>query len=173
MSNELVWDDEEKFKNKLKIHIFLCFVLLLLVFGLHIMRSDSVMGLSNTYNNIKTKEKWLQQYQPVFTENILAKAMQPTTKDLLEAVRQEKANLFLKHKLKIDNIVNGTLEKNQTNKGLPGVESAANLEGNWQDLCSCLSEFVKANLCAITGLSIDGREGGNLKARLSYRIYYR
>ena len=104
---------------------------------------------------------------------IIYEAMQPTTKDQLEAVRQEKANLFLKHKLKIDNIVNGTLEKNQTNQGLPGVESAANLEGNWQDLCSCLSEFVKANLCAITGLSIDGREGGNLKARLSYRIYYR
>ena len=173
MSNEFRWDDEEKFKKKFKIQIFLCFVLFLLLLGLHVLRNDSVLSLSNKYNDIKTKEQWLEQYQSAFKGNVLEQAMQPVSKDQLEAARQTKANLFINHKLKIDNIVNSVDDKHKAKQGMETAESSANVEGSWSNLCGCLAEFTKNNLSAVTGITIDSKNGGLLKARLTYKIFYR
>ena len=173
MPNEFTWEDDEKFKQKLKAQIALCFVFCLLLLGLHVVRSDSVQSLCTKYNDITAKEKWLAHYQPIFKENILAQALRPVTKEKLEAARQGKANLFLKHKLQIENVLNNSTNNSTGAKGMPQAESSADLLGSWPALCSCLADFTKDNLSAVTGLAVSNKNNGQLKIRLTYKIYYR
>ena len=173
MLNDFPWEDDEKFQKKLKLHIVLCFVLFLLLAGMQLMRSDSTKALSDKYNDIKAKEQWLQKYQPVLQEGILQNIKRPSTQEQLEAARQAKTNLFQKNQLKIDSIMNGETTNATAIKGLKTVESTADLEGTWSSLCNCLAAFTEENVSAITGVTIDGKDGGNLKTRLTYKIYYR
>jgi len=173
MPNDFPWDDDEKFQKKLKLHIFLCFILFLLAAGMQMMRSDRVKALSDKYNDIKAKEQWLQKYQPILQEKVLQGIKRPATQEQLEAARQEKTDLFQKQQLRIDNIMNGENVNAQAVKGVQYVESSADLEGTWPNLCNCLAKFTEANVSAITGITIDGKDGSNLKTRLTYKIYYR
>lgn len=174
---EQLQKDTSSFKKDIGLLSLIIILLVVAAYVLTSMSAGSYQKMLADKNTAQEKKEWLQQFDYAGNQLLLTNIPKLPLAANIDTVIQEQLATISNHNIQISDIKNKTFAadtKSKNGSKLPYVQCDLQLEGEWEQITSCLNNLESRYVLSISKLQIEqNSKGPGVKAKVQYKTYYK